>query len=88
MVLAQVTGFLLFTVERGASLREAQRADTIERSTRLAALLGAGPLDRRADLIQAATSRGFRRGESGTNPPFVPRNAYLCRRGGPGHRSA
>jgi signal transduction histidine kinase len=59
MVLAQVTGFLLFTVERGASLREAQRADTIERSTRLAALLGAGPLDRRADLIQAATSRGF-----------------------------
>lgn len=59
-IAAQVISLWLFADERGAAIRAAQRAETVERATAVADALAMAPDASRAGILDAAKSRNVR----------------------------
>lgn len=59
-IAAQVISLWLFADERGAAIRAAQRAETVERVTAVADALAVAPATGRAGILDAANSRSVR----------------------------
>lgn len=56
-IAAQALSFWLFADERGAAIRAAQRAETLERATAVASAIDAAPIASRDNILAAVNSR-------------------------------